>query len=61
MEIIIKLLIALGWFLTVVSVSVGFWSIIIWLLNRKIINDKGAAAICFMILFAATLLCTRYK
>lgn len=55
-----KLAVILGWFLAVVTVSIACWSGIIWLLNRKIINDKGAAAICFIVVFIAILFCTRY-
>ena len=61
MEIIIKLGVIFGWFSAVVTISVACWSAIIWLLNRKLINDKGAAAICFTVLFSAVLLCSRYQ
>ena len=61
MEILIKLSVIFGWFVAVVVGSIACWSLIIWLLNRKIINDKGAAAICFVVVFIAILLCSRYS
>jgi len=56
-----KLSVIFGWFLAVVTVSIACWSVIIWLLNRKIINEKGAAAICFVVVFGSVLLCARYQ
>lgn len=61
MEIIIKLAIIIGWFAAIVIGAIASWSGIIWMLNRKIINEKGAAAICFVIVFFAILLCSRYR
>ena len=61
MEVILKLAIVAGWFFVVVASAIACWSGIICLLNRKIINEKGAAAICFIVLFAAILVCTKYR
>lgn len=61
MDILFRLGIIFWWFSVVVISSVGCWSAIIWLLNRKLINDKGAAAICFTVAFGAVLLCSRYQ
>lgn len=61
MEIIMKLMIIFGWFAAVVIGAIACWSGIIWLLNRKIINEKGAAAICFVIVFFVILLCSKYR
>jgi len=56
-----KLAVIIGWFVAVVVVAIACWSGIIWLLNRKIINDKGASAICFVVVFLAVLFCARYQ
>lgn len=56
-----KLAVIIGWFVAVVVVAIACWSGIIWLLNRKMINEKGAAAICFVVVFGAVLLCARYQ
>lgn len=61
MDIIMKLAVVIGWFSVVVVTAIACWSGIIWLLNRKIINEKGAAAICFSVVFIAILLCSRYN
>jgi len=59
--ILTKLAIMAGWFFLVVAAGVALWSVIIWLLNRKMIGRNGAAAILLVVLFIALWLCTKYN
>ncbi|QIE96868.1 hypothetical protein G5574_07815 [Pantoea stewartii] len=53
MEILIKLMTIVGWFLLVTAYAIVVWIVVINLLKKKIIGGVGAGVICAAMAFLA--------
>ncbi|WP_210487239.1 hypothetical protein [Pantoea ananatis] len=53
MEILIKLMTILGWFVLVTAYAIAVWIVVIKLLKKKIIGGLGAGVICAVMAFLA--------